>query len=165
MSSSTEPCLTIRDIPRRSGAERALAAAHGGGRRLSSFAAAFVAGFVTELLDEGDYDAADSALLQFFQDLSERLPACDRIYRWTGTSLLVLMERPAPLEAVRREMDAVPVIGKREVIPLGQVCTIEQLCRRIDLFVARNLLPSQLARGRGGQRAALSAAAGAARTR
>lgn len=160
----TEPYLTISGIPRRSDAERALAAAQGGGR-LFFFAASFVADFVTELLDEGDCNAADSALLQFFCDLSERLPERDRIYRWTGTSLLVLMERSVPPEAVQREMDAVPVIGKREVFPLRQGCTTEQLCRRIDLFVARNLVPSQLAFGSGEQRAALSAAAGAARGR
>ena len=139
MQASAERCPAILEIPGRSDAEKALAAARPGGRRFFSFAAAFLADSAVSILDEGDWRAADTVLLAFFQDLTAKLPAHDRIYRWTGASLLVLMERSASQETVQRDMDGLAVTGKREVFPLGQGCTPEQLRHCIDLFVARNL--------------------------
>lgn len=91
------------------------------------------------MLDNYDFLASDKAMLAFFQDVSGQLPVGDRIYRWTGTSLLVLMWRTDTLAAVQREINAVPIAGKRHVFSISQESTPEQLYRQIDLFVARNL--------------------------
>jgi hypothetical protein len=136
MHVSTRLCPCVRDIPGRAHAERVLAAAWTGGRPF--FAAAFLADHVPETL-EADYRKAENLLGGFFAALSEALRPSDRVYRWSCTSFLALLERSGSWESVRQEMDRLPLEGAREVFPLTGCGSPEQICHQIDLFVAGNL--------------------------
>ena len=139
MIASAERCPTVREIPGRSDAERALAAAQHSGRHLFPFAVAFLCEQVPAMLDNCDCIEADKSMLAFLQDLDGQLPAGDHIFRWTGTSLLVLMWRSGTFETVQREINTIVAAGKRCVFSIQNTSTPEQLYRQIDFFVAMNL--------------------------
>ena len=114
-----------------------MAAACTSGRRSFWFAAAFPADHVPEILEAGDWETADRALLAFCQALARALPPNARFYRWSGNAIVVLMERYCSSEAVRREIERVPVPGDREVFLLVSCGSQEQIARAIDAFITR----------------------------
>lgn len=139
MPTSAKACPAVQEIPGRSNAEKALAAAHRSGRRSFSFAVIFLADQLPQILEEGDYETADRALLAFCQQLVRALPPNARVYRWSGTSLVVLLESHATGKALEWEIGRLPVIGARQLFPLADSTTPDQACREMDLFVAQNL--------------------------
>lgn len=139
MQSSATACPAVREIPGRSCAEKALAAALSSGRRSFWYLAVFQADHVAEILEQGQYDTADRALLSYCQDLVRVLPLPARVYRWSGTALIFLMERADdPLE-LRRSVERLPVTGTRCLIPLVLADGVDQLAREVDLFIASSL--------------------------
>ncbi len=139
MLSSAKACPAVQEIPGRSSAEKALAAAHRGGRRSFFYAAVFLADHLPEIIEQGDYETADRALLSFCQHLAGVFDPAAHIYRWSGTSLVVMMERHVPVDVLEWEISRIPVSGARRLFPVAQYPTSDQLCREIDLFVAQNL--------------------------
>jgi len=136
MQPSAQLLFSLRELPGRVEAEAALAAACRGGRHF--FAVAFLAPHAHLLFDNIGTDAAERALQAFGRRLAGAIRRGDGIYRWTATSFLLLIERPGCPDAVRQEIDALPVTALRRVFSAwGAPST--RLARQIDLFVATHL--------------------------
>ncbi len=116
-----------------------MAAALTSGRRCFSYAAVFLVDHATEMLDDGDWQAAEHALMSFCQELVRLLRPEARLYRWSGTSIVVLLEPHSTPETVRQELERLPVAALRQVIPLLSWPGKEHLDRAIDLFVAETI--------------------------
>lgn len=137
MQGSAKLCPAIRELPGRCDAEKALAAAQIGGRHLF-LAAAVLSNQATRRIEEGDWAGADRALLNCFENLTRAASPGDRIFRWTGSSLVMLMERSHP-DAIRRELAALPGDDRRKLFDLAEARTPETLFHRLDHFIATSL--------------------------
>ena len=92
----------LTGLPGRVQAERAVAQTiH---RRARAFAAAIAIDRFETIQHRFGPSAADEVLLFMSLHLARELEAGDRLFRWSGPSFLVLMERLDPLETVRREI-------------------------------------------------------------
>ena len=139
MISSAKACPAVQEIPGRCNAETALAAACRSGRRSFWFAVVLLADQLPEILEAGDYETADRALLAFCQQLVRVLPPQARLYRWSGTSLVILLENHGSAGRLEWDLNRLPGIGARRVFPLASSVIPEEIYRDMDLFVAQNL--------------------------
>ena len=126
MQGSAQCCPSVRAIPGRSDAEKALAAAHRDGRQSFYYAAIHPVREAPALIERGDWKGADDAVLASFLDLAGRVSPEDRIYRWSGTSLLVVTERTEPL-------------CRLGFLAVKNAPTLDALHRSLDLLVAASL--------------------------
>ncbi|MCP5112934.1 MAG: hypothetical protein GY953_19075 [bacterium] len=140
MQSSARLSPAVREIPGRCDAEKALAASHRGSRLSFFFATVYLVDHVPELLEQGQWRLADRALMAGFEELARLSHPGDRIFRWTGSALLVLMERDGEAAAVRAELKRLPVHSRRRVYPLYRHSTPSELSRQIDHYVSTHLL-------------------------
>jgi len=101
--------------------------------------------------------AADELILFYSIHLAQGLSVTDRLYRWTGPSFVVLMERPGSLEEVRRESARLAAVRLEKVLrvhtrtalvlvsagwcvfALSDHGSSESVSRYIDSFVAAQL--------------------------
>jgi len=88
-------------LPDRFEAEKSIGERFGEGRGL--FAAIFTLQRLPAINARFGYAVGDRMLLVEAQFLARQFPR-DRLFRWTGPSILVLLERPASTEAVRSEV-------------------------------------------------------------
>lgn len=130
MQGSAQLCPAVRDLPGRSDAEKALAAALSGGRAFSHAVAVPLAR-ATSLVDQGLWRESDDDVLRSFLNLSRTLNPGDRIFRWSGTSLLVLFESA--------DNFAEWIHDRSRLFSLEREPDACDLGRRIDLFVASSL--------------------------
>lgn len=139
MQSSVKVAPSVREIAGRADAERALAKALSRPGNAPRYAALFLAGHISRLLEDGDAATADRAMVAYVQDLIHALRPGDVVYRWSGSSLLVLLDRDTPPGMVRAEVERLPVFGVREVVNLRQHRSIGGLCWELDIFVAQHI--------------------------
>lgn len=139
MQSSVKAVPSVREIAGRADAERALARALASPDRAPRYAALFLAGHISRLLEDGDATTADRAMVAYVQDLIRVLRPGDRVYRWSGSSLLVLLGRETTPVVVRAEVDRLPVFGVRDVVDLRRHWSIGGLCWELDIFVAQHI--------------------------
>ena len=93
-----DPCTGLSD---RFEAEKCIGERFGEGRRL--FAAIFTLQRLPAINARFGYSVGDRMLLVEGQFLAKQFPN-DRLFRWLGPSLLMVLERPASTEAVRSEV-------------------------------------------------------------
>jgi GGDEF domain-containing protein len=139
MQNSAKACPAVREIPGRSSAEKALAAAFESGRRSFWYAIVFLPDHIPQILDAGDYDTADRALLAYCQDLVRVLPPDARVYRWSGAALIAVLSRAEETVELQRAISRLPVGGVRTLIPLDSTASLDELGRKADFFVATSL--------------------------
>jgi hypothetical protein len=137
MQSSAQLCPAIGDLPGRSDAEKALAAAYRDGRHSFFYAVALPVKRALDLLDQGDWQGADAVLLDSFLNLTRRVSVGDHLYRWSGAALLALVERHGPAETASRELQI--QLGPRRVFRLTGEATLDRLCGQIDRHIATSL--------------------------
>jgi GGDEF domain-containing protein len=100
------------------------------------------------------YGVGDRLLLQFAQDVAQRLSGNDRLFRWRGPTLAALLNRPEKIHDVRIEVRhligqrreqvvefqgrsvLLPVAARCTVICLQETSTIEETLDQINAFVA-----------------------------
>ncbi len=139
MQNSATACPAVREIPGRSSAEKALAAAFQSGRRSFWHAIVFLPDHVPQILDAGDYDTADRALLAYCQDLVRILPPDARVCRWSGTALIAVLERAEEVTELEWAISRLPLSGARTLMPLASAASLDEFSRQVDLFVATSL--------------------------
>ena len=127
----------VWEIPGRSEAENALAVAHTSDRRSFFKAAVFLPDHVPDFIEEGRFDLADRALLAYCQALVKVLPPNARLYRWSATALLVLIEESVPDRA--DPIPFLPELGTRRYFPLAEATDLTSLCREADLHIASSI--------------------------
>lgn len=155
MSTAAHCRLSLLDLPGRLEAELALKAASETGCR--SFAALFVADRILALSEQFGYTAGDQMLLDFSSYWMTALQREDKLYRWSGTSFLAVIQRTANWRDIATEINrlaAQPVTAwlqaqdGRTPIVLGtrvQLLQVEahespaSMIRSIDYFVAANV--------------------------
>ncbi|MCX6901930.1 MAG: diguanylate cyclase, partial [Verrucomicrobia bacterium] len=145
----------LAGVPGRPEAEEALTSSIASGRR--AFAAVFIVDRIHLLNDCFGYTLGDRLLGEFHECLRRRLAPADRIFRWSGTSFVALMEHRHTLEEVRGELDRVANCGAEitvrlgsgalalataaswAVFPLQGAVSRDRMVRCIDHYVAANL--------------------------
>lgn len=116
--------------------------------------AVFVVDRVAAVNARFGYAVGDEILRLFSQHLAQGLSAEDKLFRWSGPSLVAPLERPHPLHLVRAEMQRVSqrfektlIIGGRSVLlPIAANWTVfpaaaagpDELIQRIDHFIAEH---------------------------
>ncbi len=147
---------SVTGLPLRARAEQAFAQAIQ--LRRSYFAAVFVVERVQSINVRFGYAVGDEVLRCFQRWLVQNLSASDRLFRWNGPAIVVLLERPGPLEKVRGEiskltktrLEQTVAIGSRSVLlPVSTGWTVmpvappgKLLLHRIDGFVS-GALPAE----------------------
>ena len=135
MQTSAKACPTAREIPGRSDAEVALAAAlDESGRHSFSSAVLLVPDHLFGLTETGDLETADRALVASCQDFIRVLPAGSRVFRWSATSLVALTHGDG-VPAVNRYAK----LGRSEVFPLAGVESLRQFAQELDMCVAQSV--------------------------
>ncbi len=134
MQTSAKACPAAREIPGRSDAEQALAAALNNARQTSIEALLLLPDHLASLTEAGEYETADRALVACCQEFVRALPPGSRVYRWSATALLAVVG--APDAAVLKRTTT---IGKTEIFSLDEYQSLEGLRRALDLFIAENL--------------------------
>jgi hypothetical protein len=135
MHTSAKACPTAREIPGRSNAEEALAAALTGGRPLFVQAILLVPDHLISLTDSGDYETSDRALVASCQEFIRAVPPGSRVYRWSATSLVALT---GSAESVTPERCS--GLGTVGLFELVDARSPEHLTREMDLFVAQHVM-------------------------
>jgi len=145
----------LAGVPGRAEAEQALARgiAKGG----PAYAAVFIVDRIHLLSDCFGYTLGDRLLSAFHERLRNRLDPADKIFRWSGTAFVALIERPRPITQVRSELERVAScsaeitvkIGDGDLalataaswaaFPLREAASKDALVRGIDHYVAANL--------------------------
>jgi GGDEF domain-containing protein len=121
------------------------------------FAAVFIVDRIHVLNDCFGYALGDRLLGEFHQRLRRRLAPADRIFRWSGTSFVALLEHRHTVGAVRGELDrvascdvevtvrlesgalALATAASWAVFPLQGAASRDAMVRCIDHYVAANL--------------------------
>lgn len=145
----------LAGIPGRAEAEEALATAIAG--RLPVCAAVFIVDRIHLLNDCFGYDMGDRLLGAFHDRLRHRLDPADRIFRWSGTSFVVLMEGRRTVGEVRSELErvagcdaevtvsighgslALATAASWAVFPLRGTTSKEPMVRCFDHYIAANM--------------------------
>ncbi|MCE5308687.1 MAG: diguanylate cyclase [Acidobacteriales bacterium] len=145
----------LAGIPGRAEAEEALTNAIN--RRLPGCAAVFIVDRIHLLNDCFGYDMGDRLLDAFHDRLRRSLGPADRIFRWSGTSFVVLMEGRRTAAEVRGELERVAggdaeitvMIGHGSlalataaswaVFPLYGTTSKESMVRCFDHYIAANM--------------------------
>jgi len=129
-------------VPERSEAEAALMAAAKENRRV--FAAIFVVERVS-LVNSRFGRAVGDQLLHFFaQYLVQNFSAADKLFRWTGPSFLLLMERRESNEKVRAEIMRVTSQRLTTTIQVGARSVLLPVAANWDMFPVLEIRPVQL---------------------
>jgi len=92
---------SVTGLPARIEAERVLAEAIQGGKRV--FAAVFVVERLQSINARFGFSVGDKVIMNFAQWLADGA-AGDRLFRWSGPAFMILLERDGPLEFVRSEV-------------------------------------------------------------
>jgi GGDEF domain-containing protein len=155
MSTAAHCQLSLLELPGRFEAERALKAASETGRR--TFAALFLADRILTLSEQFGYTAGDQMLLDFSSYWLTALHREDKLYRWSGTAFLAIINRTANWQDLAAEIDRLAaqpvtawlqaqdgrtpiVLGSRvQVLPVEAHESPAALVRAIDYFVAANI--------------------------
>jgi GGDEF domain-containing protein len=100
------------------------------------------------------YAVGDRLMLQFAQDVAQRLSAADTLFRWRGPTLVAVMDRPVKIHDVRIEVSRfvgqrreqvvriqertvlLPVAARTTVISLKETTSLEEVIDRLSAFVA-----------------------------
>lgn len=140
----------ITGLPGRPGAEAALVKAGQGGP--PAYAAVMVLDRLQPLNARFGRDVGDGVLAMFADFVRKSLRPEDRLFRWGGPTLLVLLHRPDDLDCVRNEVARmmatrlehtiqmpsrsllVPVSARWTVFPA--MAATRLICQRIDAFTA-----------------------------
>lgn len=145
----------LAGVPGRAQAEQALSASIARGTRV--FAAVFIVDRIHLLNDCFGYTLGDRLLGEFLERLRRRLAPADRIFRWSGTSFVALLEHRHTMGQVRSELDrvascnaevtvrlgsgalALATAASWAVFPLQGAASQDAMVRCIDHYVAANL--------------------------
>jgi hypothetical protein len=127
MRTSARACPTIREIPGRFEAERALAAALKGGRRSFCRALLFLPERVAEALEARDWETADHLLLSACERIGAFASPGVQLFRWTAGSLLVIFDGDPPLS---------PDGGSCRLFLLSPALDTPRLFRTLDAWAA-----------------------------
>jgi diguanylate cyclase len=145
----------LAGVPGRAEAEEALTSSIARGTRV--FAAVFIVDRIHLLNDCFGYTLGDRLLGEFHERLRRRLAPADRIFRWSGTSFVALLEHRHTLGEVRSELDrvasgsaevtvrlgsgalALATAASWAVFPLQGGASGDGMVRCIDHYVAANL--------------------------
>lgn len=127
MRTSARACPTIREIPGRFEAERALAAALKGGRRSFCRALLLLPERVAEALEARDWETADRLLMSACERIGAFARPGVRLFRWTAGSLLVILEGDPPFS---------PDGGACRMFLLSQAVDAPRLFRTLDAWAA-----------------------------
>lgn len=124
----------VTGLPDAVEAERAIEAA------MASGSAAYVAVLCMERLNAINasfgYSVGDRLMLQFAQDVGQRLNAADRLFRWRGPTLAAVLSRPGKTHDVRIEVSrlvgqrheqVVQFQGRTVLLPVAARCTVISL--------------------------------------
>jgi GGDEF domain-containing protein len=138
-------------VPERSEAETALVAAARENRRL--FAVIFVVERVSLVNSRFGYAAGDQVLHFFAQHLVQGFSSADKLFRWSGPSFLLLMERRESHDKVRAEVTRItsqrltttiqvgarsvllPVAANWAMFPVLEIRPVQLLFQQLDSFV------------------------------
>jgi GGDEF domain-containing protein len=155
MSTAAHCRLSLLELPGRFEAELALKAASKTGQR--AFAALFVADRILTLSEQFGYVAGDQMLLDFSSYWLTALPREDKLYRWSGTAFLAVINRAANWRDLAAEIDRLAaqpvtawlqaqdgrtpiVLGSRvQVLPVEAHESPAAMIRSIDFFVGTNV--------------------------
>ena len=155
MSSAVQCSLSVLELPGRAEAEAALRAAQEGCR--PCFAAVLVAGGLLAAGERFGYRQADGLLLAYGRHWMGALGSGSRLYRWSGTAFLAILERDNPLEDVAAEVSRraenlligwVDCSGNRMPVVIGTQAGVVRLddgkagaglIRSMDYFVATSV--------------------------
>ena len=138
-------------VPERSEAEAALVLAARENRRV--FAVIFAVERVNLVNSRFGYAVGDQLLHFFAQHLVQNFSAADKLFRWSGPSFLLLMERRESNEKVRAEITRVtsqrltttiqvgarsvllPVAANWAMFPVLEIRPVQLLFQHLDSFV------------------------------
>jgi diguanylate cyclase len=145
----------LAGVPGRAAAEEALTSSIIRGTQV--FAAVFIVDRIHLLNDCFGYTLGDRLLGEFLERLRRRLAPTDRIFRWSGTSFVALLEHRHTLSEVRSELDrvascsaevtvrlssgalALATAASWAVFPLQGAASGNAMVGCIDHYVAANL--------------------------
>ena len=145
----------LAGVPGRAEAEEALAASIARGTRV--FAAVFIVDRIHLLNDCFGYTLGDRLLGEFHERLRRRLSPTDRVFRWSGTSFVALLEHRRAVSEVRDELElvascdaevtvhfgsgalALATAASWAVFPLQGAASKDVMVRCIDHYLAANL--------------------------
>ena len=133
-------------------AERIIAEALG--PESSVYVAVLCMGRLNAINSSFGYAVGDRLMLQFAQDVAQRLSAADTLFRWRGPTLVAVMDRPGKIHDVRIEVSRLigqrheqvvqiqertvllPVAARTAVISLKETNSLEDVLDRLSAFVA-----------------------------
>lgn len=145
----------LAGVPGRAEAEQALADRIA--KRWPVHAAVFIVDRIHLLSDCFGYALGDRLMGAFHERLRWRLDPADRIFRWSGTSFVALLERRQTAGQVRAELDrvsscnaeiivkigdgalALSTAARWAVFPLREAASQDSMVRCIDHYIATNL--------------------------
>jgi diguanylate cyclase (GGDEF)-like protein len=123
----------LTGLPGRAQAEQALVQAVR--RRARAFVAVISVDRFKTIQSRFGAEAADEVLLFMSLHLAQELSSCDRLFRWTGPSFLMLLERLHPLEDVRRE------IARLTTVKLGKLLHLKTRSALVVVSAVWTVLP------------------------
>jgi GGDEF domain-containing protein len=145
---------TVTGLPGRSGAETLLLEISQGNRPV--YAVLLVVERLELINMRFGYSAGDQVLLMVSQHVAQHLSRSDALFRWSGPSLLALLERRGPPKDVREEVERVagqrlektvtvvgrtillPVAINSVIFPVADYRPVQLLFQQFDLFVQGN---------------------------
>jgi GGDEF domain-containing protein len=140
----------VTGLPTRADLEAVLGEVVGGPSLF--YAALFVVDRVGVINSRFGYAMGDRVLKIYVDELSARLSAADKLYRWNGPALVALLERPDPIEKVRGQLVSLvppklertiqlatrtallPISATWAVFPV--VAPLDDLIHQLDAFIA-----------------------------
>jgi len=125
----------LAGVPGRAEAEQALATLIA--RRLPAYAAVFIVDRIHLLNDCFGYALGDRLLSAFHDRLRDRLDVSDRIFRWSGTSFVALLERRRSAANVREELARVASCNAEVVVKIGDASLALATAASWDVFALR----------------------------
>lgn len=121
--------------------------------RSHSFAVAFILNGLQSINVRSGRAMGDQAVKLFSQDLVKRLSAGKKVFRWSGTCIVSVMERSESIETIQAEMsrivsrrldlileternlNIIPLSRSATVIPIFGARSVETLIQRIDSLI------------------------------
>jgi GGDEF domain-containing protein len=107
----------VTGLPGRAAAEAALKEAAQSSRQF--FAVVIVANRVQLINARFGYATGDQVLRAVCKQVQTGISAEDHLFRWSGPSVLAVLERPGPVEFVRKEMGQITATKGQELVNLG----------------------------------------------
>lgn len=122
----------VTGLPLRSEAELALAASGRGGEK--AYAAVVVLDRLLATNLRFGNEVGDKVLSEFVRSLQRELHTEDRLFRWSGISVLALMLRPTGLEGVRNEIARIMETKLEHVVQTASRTILLPLAARWTVF-------------------------------